>query len=151
MPGQTSIYIEYCFNSLHFHWGTENGQGSEHTVNGEEYPLEAHLVHYACDYGVIGEALTDYASGSVAANLDDDNVLAVIGVIFEIGEANPVLDRMLDDLIIDRIFEKKSSTASSDAELLELFYTEFDVAGLLPENREIVGYQGLFKFKSIFI
>ena len=26
---------EYQFAQLHFHWGSNNGQGSEHTIDGE--------------------------------------------------------------------------------------------------------------------
>ena len=89
------MYTEYCFDSLHFHWGKTNDKGSEHTINGEGYPLEVHLVHYSCDYQVAGDALKDYASGKADLKYDDKHVLAVIGVIFEIGEANEVLEEIL--------------------------------------------------------
>ena len=133
------IYTEYCFDSLHFHWGKHNGHGSEHTVNGESFPLEVHLVHYSCDYEQAGEAITDYATGQANIKYDDENVLAVIGVIFEIGKPNPVLSKILDDMIIDGIYQKD---VSSNPALLQLFYTEFDLKGLLPESREVVGYLG---------
>ena len=31
---------EYVFAQLHFHWGSTDADGSEHTVDGQEYPLE---------------------------------------------------------------------------------------------------------------
>uniref|UniRef100_A0A3B4BVD5 Carbonic anhydrase n=1 Tax=Pygocentrus nattereri TaxID=42514 RepID=A0A3B4BVD5_PYGNA len=30
---------------LHFHWGKDGGPGSEHTIDGEQYPMEMHIVH----------------------------------------------------------------------------------------------------------
>ena len=36
----------YQFAQLHFHWGDSKDQGSEHTMNGQAYPLEVHLVHF---------------------------------------------------------------------------------------------------------
>ena len=31
---------KYQALQIHFHWGADNTQGSEHTVNGHMYPLE---------------------------------------------------------------------------------------------------------------
>jgi len=36
---------EYQILQLHFHWGANDQKGSEHTVDGKEYPLELHVVH----------------------------------------------------------------------------------------------------------
>ena len=41
----------YQFAGLHFHWGSESNEGSEHTVEGQAYPLELHLVHFNSEYG----------------------------------------------------------------------------------------------------
>jgi carbonic anhydrase len=35
----------FFLEQLHFHWGYNNWQGSEHTINDNKYPLEVHLVH----------------------------------------------------------------------------------------------------------
>jgi len=35
----------YQILQLHFHWGANDAQGSEHTVDGKMYPLELHVVH----------------------------------------------------------------------------------------------------------
>eukprot|EP01084_Bolivina_argentea_P022692 42189_1 len=37
----------YCLDSIHFHWGTNSEYGSEHTLNGKHFPIEAHFVHFA--------------------------------------------------------------------------------------------------------
>ncbi|XP_034489037.1 carbonic anhydrase 6-like [Drosophila innubila] len=31
--------------SIHFHWGSPNSKGSEHTINNERYDAEIHIVH----------------------------------------------------------------------------------------------------------
>merc|ERR1711910_300109 len=36
---------DYQILQLHFHWGANDNQGSEHTVDGKKYPLELHVVH----------------------------------------------------------------------------------------------------------
>ncbi len=95
---------EYCFDSLHFHWGATNEFGSEHFIDNKSYPLEVHLVHYSCDFPIINPALTAYASGNLGKLYDDAHILAVIGVLFELGtEPNKVLDKILSDLIIDGV------------------------------------------------
>jgi len=35
----------YQYAQLHFHWGLDNSQGSEHTFNSQSAPLEMHIVH----------------------------------------------------------------------------------------------------------
>ncbi|XZG69877.1 carbonic anhydrase [Chitinibacteraceae bacterium HSL-7] len=56
------------YRLLQFHFHT----GSEHTVNGRQYPLEAHFVH-----------------------INDAGQLAVFGVMFEEGEANSELAKII--------------------------------------------------------
>ena len=54
MPFQSSevpridlgLNSSFAFAQLHFHWGSADGKGSEHTVAERQYPLEMHLVHY---------------------------------------------------------------------------------------------------------
>ena len=41
------LAFSYQLLQLHFHWGRRNGRGSEHTINGEKFPMEMHLVHQA--------------------------------------------------------------------------------------------------------
>ena len=138
----TYIFIEYCFDSLHFHWGVDNEHGSEHTINGKQYPLELHLVHYSCDYYMITEALHDYHSGNVDQLYDDTNVLAVIGILFEIGEPNIVLQRILDDVIIDGVSVFHDPSEKYGEHLLEIYYDEFNIMALLPDNKEMIQYEG---------
>jgi carbonic anhydrase len=46
----------YIFAQIHFHWGEDNEEGSEHTINGMHFPLEVHLVHYNSKYKSFDEA-----------------------------------------------------------------------------------------------
>ncbi|XP_050526092.1 carbonic anhydrase 7-like [Daktulosphaira vitifoliae] len=41
---------KYEFVQLHFHWGKDDF-GSEHKVNGHQYAMEVHIVHYKKKYG----------------------------------------------------------------------------------------------------
>ena len=86
----------YTLDSLHLHWGSENGQGSEHTVDGNRYSFrirqqwdiflwcpcisvffsydaELHLVHYRSDYDNLTAALAD----------GQGNSLAVVGIFIQ--------------------------------------------------------------------
>ncbi|XP_036415070.1 carbonic anhydrase 4b [Colossoma macropomum] len=56
---------------LHFHWGKDGGPGSEHTIDGEQYPMEMHIVHIKEMYSSLQEAVTDPAG------------VAVLGFLYE--------------------------------------------------------------------
>ena len=66
---------EYQFAQLHFHWGSDSGKGSEHTVDGSSFPLEMHMVHTNTKY-----------NGTEWKNHKDG--LAVIGIFADIGHRN---------------------------------------------------------------
>jgi len=67
---------KYKFSQVHFHWGAENGKGSEHQVEGVSYPMEMHLVHFKASLPTIMDALEEGAADS----------LAVLGIFFEVSE-----------------------------------------------------------------
>jgi len=71
-----SLRNSYNFEQLHFHWGNNSNQGSEHEIDGKSYPLEMHLVHYSSKYKSVSDAVMD--------NKRDG--LAVISVLFEISK-----------------------------------------------------------------
>lgn len=50
---------KYVFSQLHFHWGSTDTEGSEHTVDGQHYPLEMHVVHFKSSYLTQEHALTE--------------------------------------------------------------------------------------------
>mmetsp|Transcript_88505 Transcript_88505/g.108361 ORF Transcript_88505/g.108361 Transcript_88505/m.108361 type:complete len:431 (+) Transcript_88505:84-1376(+) len=114
----------YCFDSLHFHWGSNDSLGSEHTFDNTQTPLEAHLLCYSCDYHDVREALAAY-TGQTA---EDKYVIGVIGVLFDVGEANKALDKMLDPALIDRVKEYGKYTPG----VIEYNYANFNITDLIP-------------------
>ncbi|XP_061538223.1 carbonic anhydrase 4b [Phycodurus eques] len=69
---------------LHFHWGKDGGPGSEHTIDGEPYPMEMHIVHIKEQYTSLSQAVRDPAG------------VAVLGFFFE--ESNSA-NKKFDPLI----------------------------------------------------
>ncbi|XP_046449473.1 putative carbonic anhydrase 3 isoform X1 [Daphnia pulex] len=88
----------YNFVQLHFHWG-QHLFGSEHRIDGAQYPAELHIVHYNSKYGSFNGALSH------------DDGLAVLGILIELQARDNIAFRHLEqfDNIID------PSIANSDA------------------------------------
>jgi carbonic anhydrase len=61
---------DYKLAQFHLHWGGEDSEGSEHTVDGKSYPAELHAVHYDVQFSDLGSAV---ASGK-------GDALLVLGV-----------------------------------------------------------------------
>ncbi|TRZ08384.1 hypothetical protein HGM15179_018725 [Zosterops borbonicus] len=59
---------------LHFHWGSLAGNGSEHTLDGRQLPMEMHIVHMNAKYQTLAEAK------------GHPNGLAVLGFFFQVSE-----------------------------------------------------------------
>ncbi|KFR00686.1 Carbonic anhydrase 15, partial [Opisthocomus hoazin] len=59
---------------LHFHWGSPAGNGSEHTLDGRQLPMELHIVHINIKYQTLAEAK------------GHPNGLAVLGFFFQVSE-----------------------------------------------------------------
>uniref|UniRef100_A0A8C0IZC7 Carbonic anhydrase n=1 Tax=Chelonoidis abingdonii TaxID=106734 RepID=A0A8C0IZC7_CHEAB len=61
LPGSLTIASgypqEYRAMQLHLHWGSPEGPGSEHTVDGRRYDGEIHMVYYNPSCGSIKEAM----------------------------------------------------------------------------------------------
>eukprot|EP00118_Oscarella_pearsei_P024537 m.306267 g.306267 ORF g.306267 m.306267 type:complete len:323 (+) comp41103_c0_seq1:108-1076(+) len=73
----------FRLHHVHVHFGSEDYRGSEHTVDGKQFPAELHFVHYNMKYGNISEAG------------EKDDGLAVIGVFLEIGtQPNPEIEEL---------------------------------------------------------
>ncbi|KAF4681296.1 hypothetical protein FOZ60_012286 [Perkinsus olseni] len=115
--GNVRMYEEDTFvlDHFHAHWGLTDESGSEHLLEGMAYPMEVHFVHYNEKYGSVGDA-----KGKAGG-------LAVLGVFFEIGDANPEVEKILEAVKIG------SDTVDS-----------IDLYGLIPEDAgtKFFGYDG---------
>ena len=75
---------EYMLAQCHFHWGSSSAHGSEHHVDGHEYALEMHCVHYKEEYGSVANAMTQ------------SDGLVVIGAFFQEGAHHDELQKILE-------------------------------------------------------
>jgi len=103
----------YKVAQFHFHWGSDDTKGSEHLVNGKQYPLEMHIVHFSTKYDTAGDAI------------DKKEGLAVLGVFFEISNTdNQTMDEVVDNL--QRVLYAKQ----------EFELEAFPLENLLPNNKD---------------
>uniref|UniRef100_W5NCH0 Carbonic anhydrase n=1 Tax=Lepisosteus oculatus TaxID=7918 RepID=W5NCH0_LEPOC len=80
-----SLPNRYSAAQLHFHWGSSSlPAGSEHAIDGKQFAVEMHVVHFNSDV---------YPNSSVAADKKDG--LAVLGIFIEVGQFNPAFEHLL--------------------------------------------------------
>lgn len=108
----------YRLVQFHFHWGSSDGQGSEHRVDRQKYAAELHLVHWNTKYKDFGSAV------------QQPDGLAVLGVFLKIGDTKPGLQKVIEALA--SITTKGQSAA----------FTCFDPRGLLPGSLDYWTYPG---------
>ncbi|KAF5901918.1 carbonic anhydrase 14-like, partial [Clarias magur] len=103
----------YLAAQLHFHWGTIEVPGSEHTIDNVHFPAELHVVHYNSKYTSIREA----------ASKPDG--LAVFGAFIQIGlHENENYENILS--VIKDVSAEESNTR----------IPSFNVRHLLPNSLE---------------
>ncbi|KAI9548249.1 hypothetical protein NQZ68_010468 [Dissostichus eleginoides] len=98
----------YRAAQFHFHWGGNGRPGSEHTIDGEQFPMELHIVHIKEPYGSLAEAEHDMAGIALLAFLfeespDDnphlDSVIASLGRVKNNGSSTVIPNFRLSDII----------------------------------------------------
>ncbi len=94
--------VDYKLKQFHFHVPSENN------INGNEFPMEAHFVHAT-----------------------DDGKLAVIGVMFKMGEENPTLAKIWKTLPNLKVEEEENLTLSSQ-----------EIQSLMPTNKDYYKFDG---------
>ncbi|KAG9263511.1 carbonic anhydrase 14-like [Astyanax mexicanus] len=103
----------YLAAQLHFHWGTIEVPGSEHTIDNVHFPAEIHVVHYNSKYADLAEA---------ASKKDG---LAVLGGFIGIGlHENENYEKILSALTDVSIEESDTMIPG------------FNIRHLLPNNLE---------------
>jgi len=97
--GKTHTHAYYLWQ-LHFHWGEpgKTDKGSEHTVDGEMYPMEVHLVH------INGKYIGPKGYVKAADALADKYGAAVLGIFFHIDNSKPQNQEPLST-IDDKVWE----------------------------------------------
>ena len=90
----------YEFAQAHFHWGEDDHQGSEHTIDGKAFPMEMHLVHWNLE---AGKTMQDAVKKSTGTSLE------VLGMHFKIGKTNEKLRDVFDAI---KQVQKHNQTAS---------------------------------------
>ncbi|XP_077349092.1 carbonic anhydrase 13-like [Lithobates pipiens] len=109
----------YRLRQFHFHWGASDRDGSEHVIDGQTYAAELHIVHWNSQRYLSFEEATKHSDG-----------LAVIGVLLKIGEPNPVLQSIIDNL--DKVKTKNKESP----------FEKFNLSDLLPKERTYWTYLG---------
>merc|ERR1712013_351763 len=136
-----SEHESFCFDSLHFHWGTSDERGSEHLVDGEHFALEVHGVHYSCEHASLGTTLENFQTeemvSAAAAEGEDTHQLGVVGIFFDVVDnaTNPAFDALFgaNDENLDNIRWPHRSEHSTVVKGL-------DLSELVPEDIGTAGY-----------
>jgi len=114
MGGALGLLNKFYLEQFHFHWGSDDTQGSEHQLDSVRYPMEVHFVHRSARYGSLGDAV-GHAGG-----------LAVVGVMFQqSANDNPMLAPVIEAL--------ENVVASSTMHTLT---TDMQFDNLLPSDRD---------------
>eukprot|EP00092_Neocalanus_flemingeri_P015906 GFUD01017223.1.p1 GENE.GFUD01017223.1~~GFUD01017223.1.p1 ORF type:complete len:367 (-),score=92.28 GFUD01017223.1:416-1516(-) len=106
LPGDVGVLSggpldgDYQILQLHFHWGSNDTQGSEHTLDGNSFPMEMHIVHKK-----VGEM--DF--------LNVPGGLAVTGFFFEVDAVNnsaiePLVSVLQNIMQPDQFYDMSGST-----------------------------------------
>jgi carbonic anhydrase len=104
----------YNFVQLHFHWGSDASQGSEHNIQFRSYPAELHIVHYNTKYRSFPDA-TSHNDG-----------LAVLGILMEMEARDNVALRHIVELFPQILVEGLEMNVVSPIPLQDL----------LPDNTD---------------
>ncbi|XP_051891920.1 carbonic anhydrase 4a [Pristis pectinata] len=96
---------------FHYHWGTASLPGSEHTINGKQYPMELHIVHMNQKYSTVEEAVKHsdglavlgfMISESTEGNQESNKVIEALKYIQRSGTTHMLKSISLEDMIPDQ-------------------------------------------------
>ncbi|KAF5285409.1 hypothetical protein FQA39_LY16663 [Lamprigera yunnana] len=96
----------FKFSQLHFHWGSNDMEGSEHTVDGFRYPLEMHAVFFSSKYE------------THEAALEENDGVAIVVYLFKLhAEKSELID-----FLLDKLFPIQNAVSSQKINRLPLKY-----------------------------
>ncbi|KAI8504564.1 Phospholipase A2 crotoxin acid subunit CA [Branchiostoma belcheri] len=108
------LHEDYKLLQIHAHWGGKDDQGSEHTVDGQVYQGEVHLVHMNTKYPSFEQALTKRDG------------LAVLGVFLQLSDEGHESFQTITDML-DNVSYKGDSHDLDD---------NFNPQCLIPEDHQ---------------
>ncbi|CAH1270571.1 CA2 [Branchiostoma lanceolatum] len=108
------LYEEYKLLQIHAHWGATDRDGSEHTVDGEVFQGEVHLVHMNTKYPSFEQAMTKRDG------------LAVLGVFLQLADEGHESFKTITDKL-ENISYKCDSVDLDD---------NFNPQCLIPEDQQ---------------
>ncbi|XP_037777682.1 carbonic anhydrase 3-like isoform X1 [Penaeus monodon] len=159
----------YVFSNFHFHWGSDDSKGSEHTFDGDRYAAELHLVHFKKDYGTLSKALK-HKDGVVVLGVmveadDNDNerlqpFVDALEEVVELGtEFHPDYNIPLDALLPEEedrhlFFRYQGSLTTplcNEVVTWTLFQTPIALSSnQLAQFRALIGHDGLHHLQDNF-
>ncbi|KAL8569891.1 hypothetical protein ACOMHN_038583 [Nucella lapillus] len=112
-----SLSQDYVLDQFHFHWGSDDAKGSEHTVDGIQSPMEMHIVHHIKGFPLAQAAQQPFG-------------LAVLAFFFQVRSQDNVAIQPLISHFGGVTYRGKS----------ELILPAFNLTRLLPVNAENGAY-----------
>ncbi|XP_074654763.1 carbonic anhydrase 7-like [Tubulanus polymorphus] len=110
----------YILEQIHFHHGSRQSYGAEHTMHNKRYPTELHFVHYNQKYGNFSNAVNSVDG------------LAVVGILLDdTGTADNLAYKPITDNLHRIVYYQSSVNISG-----------FNMASLLPKQRHYFFYEG---------
>lgn len=114
----------YRLFQLHFHWGLDSHQGSEHQLDSQQYAAEMHVIHYNDKYADVGAAIAQADGLLVWGHF--------LQVTSETRVANPYVKTILTDFAaVQTGGQNKSVTLNLKKLLPEKHDTFYHYAGSL--------------------
>merc|ERR1712130_420663 len=140
---QDSEHDSFCLDSAHFHWGVADDTGSEHTINGYQWPLELHFVHYSCAKASLGSTLENFKTEldvlDATIKGEDTHQLGVVGIMFDVVEDdNSAFDSLFS------VFDDIKYPPNSDNKISSVVH-DLDLSGLIPSD---IGERGYYAYEG---
>uniref|UniRef100_A0A7M4FRB5 Carbonic anhydrase n=1 Tax=Crocodylus porosus TaxID=8502 RepID=A0A7M4FRB5_CROPO len=140
---------KYRALQFHFHWGSLTGNGSEHTIDGHQYPMEMHIVHMNVKYKSITEAKGHPNGLAVlsflfkASDTDNSNYNTIVAGLKNISREGDFVDLSstfcLDNLLPDtaqlsKYYRYKGSLTTPDCSEV-VIWTVFEEPILISQSQ----------------